>query len=186
MNRLSFLKSLLVAPSVLPTLASSQVENIPAWPFKEKLYYFQEEIWKDYNLHKKNLFIMMRGSGKTFMAKRISSLVVEPDVMEAIENLKNGFSFESEKEFLMDELTTLGEALLKRESFKTTIFTSIHENENLLMKIRDGHLGTDWNVKTFGLNEISREIDFDASLFRKLSTEMPEQQFSKEFFCLLD
>ena len=68
MNRRNLIKSIPFL-GIAPLAVADQ--KCPSWPLESTLLPFQQKIWEAYNKYDRNLFIMPRGSGKTFMFNRL-------------------------------------------------------------------------------------------------------------------
>lgn len=192
MNRLSFIKSLIGAP-LIPLAGISEekeeaiqgnLENcIPQWPYKERLFDFQQQIWEDYNKFEKNLFIMSRGSSKSFMTSRIASLKFGPERGSRFKT--HGVTVSTgEKEVFIDELRSHHRIYIfpKNEDKvfeKVTVFTSVHENEELLKEIIST---SKWNVLCFNIDNLPKVL-FDEKMIESVKRSMSDRCFRKQFLC---
>lgn len=200
MNRLSFLKSLIAAPLAPLALNSqeqfkeesgqvleSKLENcIPQWPYKHKLLSYQQEIWEDYNRFERNLFIMSRGAGKTFMASMIASLKFGPEVGSLLKTNKKTNYLLRLKESIIDELTEHSEnhfLMAKNWSgWKTTVFTGVtEENRNLLKELS---IDKRWNVKIFNC-ENAGDIVYSKKFLTSIKEVSSKTSFDRDFLCKL-
>lgn len=193
MNRISFLKTLIGAPMIPlggsgekkePLIEGKLEKCVPPWPYRDKLLNFQQEIWEDYNRFEKNLFIMSRGSSKSFLASRIASLKFGPESGAKFKLDRNCNILVRYKESIIDELTIDCFEYLSTVSewkgWKTTVFSGVlTENKSLLKEI---HKDKKWNVKIFNIENID-PIMYDKKLISYFRSELSESAFEREMLC---
>ena len=196
MNRLSFLKSLVVAPFA-PLALNSQEQTkkeslefiegrlescIPQWPYKERLFSHQQEIWEDYNRFERNLFIMGRGASKSWMSSRIASLRFGPEMGSSLKTDRKMHMLFRPKETIINEFTIdCGEHFLTIrdwEDWKITIFTGVLEaNAGILKEISNDKK---WNVKIFNCENVD-PIFYDKRQLASARATLTD--FDREYLC---
>lgn len=184
MNRKTFLKYLLAAPALaIPKIGKTatplEVDEVPAWPFDEKLSPFQEEIWKDYHLYDKNLFLMPRRRGKTFMAEHLVAFAKKRNV-EKDKHFRPYCAYiysKGRKEIIFDDYLINSEIDTDyKEGCKMTIFvTPDGLKKRIIQDILDGKKGSEWNVKQYNNLDIIGSLK-ELDLWQKVEDNYRRQE----------
>ena len=187
MNRRKLLKSAALVPlaATLPTFGDGPDSEDGPWAegweercgMPDGLFNFQKEMWRDYQEHDYNLFILPLGGGKTFLADKL------------VQGWNHGCSYwgDNNSELMFDDpsLTILkkfrwetpcsntnlaalfhGDLLIK----KATIFATIHSDTNDFLRNmwnNEMSLFRNFNCKRFPLGEIDSEYVRDHYKFPK-------------------
>lgn len=165
MNRRNLIKSI----PLLGFAPFVQAEEYP-WPLECTLLPFQREIWEAHNKHDKNLFILPRGAGKTFLYNRFYEI---QDGKESSKDLRDELTWDSQ--------IVIGKSFCYGD-FIDVFATPTKDNQDLIKLL----VGGGFHLLKYSVYDLKLENGkplMEEPLIEEFRKTMPEEEFRRQMLC---